>query len=157
MKIQYTYCIPNHFLSYFQPDNGKINWTISGFLMFLRCFPLNYIIYDSEVKPKDICYYIHQCAIFYVYLKGPIQIVILKNPDVPVVTINSSVYIRTLAFFYKKPCAKKMKVDILQLTFTPNFNCFGEKISSASFKASDAKKPPSRLLLMASISINHSL
>lgn len=43
------------------------------------------------------------------------------------------------------------------MDITPNFYCFGEKFSSALFKASDSKKPPSRFLLVAWISIHNSL
>lgn len=71
MTMNYIYCSPNNFLAYLQPEYGRINWSISELLMFLRCLPIDYIIYDNEIRSKDGNYYIvydvHLGGIFYVF------------------------------------------------------------------------------------------
>lgn len=54
------------------------------------------------------------------------------------VTLNSLVDINEVRYLYKKPITKRIKVYVYQLTLTPHFYSYGDKISSAAFKMSSA-------------------
>lgn len=113
MEVTYYYCTPNNHLAILQRNYGDVYWTFSDLLTFLWCLPQNYIINENEIGSKYGEYYvvydIHLGAIFYVYLKNQITVVILRFLNANEKIVYEYVNFNSVSNLYMKK--KKIKIS----------------------------------------------
>ena len=142
MEVTYYYCTPNNHLALLQRNYGDVTWTLSDLLTFLRCLPQNYIIYEKEIRSNDGDYYIvydiHLGAIFYVYLKNPIKVVILRSPNATEKIVYEYVNFNSVSNLYMKKENKNIKVNVYEIQLILQYQMLGTKHSTTHLKLSDA-------------------
>ena len=106
MSVTYHYCTPNNYMALLQHQLYDATWNISNLITFLRCIPYNYDMDDKEIKQKTESYYIifdpKYGPVFNIYLKIPIQIVVIHPPRVPNQVYSNIFNYNEVSNLYKK-------------------------------------------------------
>lgn len=133
MNVPYYYCLLNKYMPLLTPKSGETVWNISILISFIRCLPLNYRLLQDEIKTKEGNYHIiydpTMGHVFYVYLKEPIQVVVINPPKVPIKLINPFLNYSDVRKYYRKSSDVNFKTCMYELNFVMNFYSIGSKIN----------------------------
>lgn len=142
MNVPYYYCLLNKYMPLLTPKSGETVWNISILISFIRCLPLNYRLLQDEIKTKEGNYHIiydpTMGHVFYVYLKEPIQVVVINPPKVPIKLINPFLNYSDVRKYYRKSSDVNFKTCMYELNFVMNFYSIGSKKSTIYYKMSEA-------------------
>ncbi len=142
METTYFFCTINEYLPKLQYQFGQTNWTLSDFLTFLKCLPLNYELEKSQHTQYSEKYYtIHdeEGPVFRVYnISKSIEVIILKVPKVPILTHLEDLSYSQMSLLYKKVSAINFHVDVFKFNYSLNFYMIGGRPDTSSYKISSA-------------------
>lgn len=142
MESTYYFCTINQYLPKLQNKPFQSNFSLSEFLYFLRCLPLNYSIDSESYKQDGQKYYLlldDQGPIFRIYLSKPtIEIVILNQPKVPLNVQTANLKYSQVSHLYKKISLVNFDVNVYCINLQLNFYMLGNHPSTACYKISSA-------------------
>ena len=125
MQFPYYYCTINQYLSKLQSKINQPSFSLSEFLFFLRCLPLNLLLDKTPHKQYNQKYYLimddHQVPIFRVYLSQPsIEVIILDVPKVPIQIQVQNLCYSQVSHLYRKISLENFSVNIFRIELSLN-------------------------------------
>lgn len=142
MKSTYYFCTINDYLPKLQFKPHQTNFSISDFLYFLRCIPLNYQLDKGPYKNDGQRFYIlldDKGPIFRVYmLQQSFEIIILNEPKVPLEIEAENLIYSQVSHLYRKISLTNFNVNIYRMNLKLNYYFLGNKPETTMYKISKA-------------------
>lgn len=142
MESTYYFCTINDYLPKLQFKPNQTNFSLSDFLYFLRCIPLNYQLDKGPYKNDGQKYYLlldDRGPIFRVYLsQQSFEIIVLNEPQVPIKLEVENLIYSQVSYLYRKISLINFKVNIYRMDLKLNYYFLGNRPETTEYKISKA-------------------